>query len=368
MTTGPGIYFDGSTSVRHNVTVEAAPDAVRIRGTDGTPIAEWPYGELVAHSAPDHVLRLGRAGDAVLARLEIRDPALAAEIDERADTLDRSGTSERRMRKRVVVWSLAGTVSLVLVAIFGVPALSERIAPLIPFSVEHRFGLAIDAQVRAILDNRKSDQPFECGTAATEQPGRAALDALLGRIQGAAGLPIPLKIAVVRRREANAIALPGGYIYVFEGLVNRTRSPDELAGVIAHEIGHVAHRDGTRSLLQSAGLSFLFGMLLGDFTGGGVVVIAAKTVVQSAYSREVEAAADLYGVRLMARIGGDARAFAAILDRISGAIEPGVKILRGHPETKDRIAVITAQAAAIAAARQPLLTPSEWAALKRICG
>lgn len=368
MATAAGMFFDGRTSARHSVTVEATPQTLRIRTADGTLIAEWPYGELEAHSAPVDVLRLGRVGGPALARLEIRDPALAAEIDARADTLDRSGASERRMRKRVVVWSLAGTVSLVLVAVFGVPALSERIAPLIPLSVEHRLGLAMDKQVRAMLDNRKSDKPFECGTADAEKPGRAAFDKLIGRLQAAAALPIPLNAVVVRRREANAIALPGGHIYVFEGLVRRSRSPDELASVIAHEIGHVAHRDGTRSLLQSAGLSFLFGMLLGDFTGGGVVVIAARTVVQSAYSREVEAAADLYGVRLVARMGGDARAFAAILDRISGAIEPGVNILRDHPQTKDRIAAVVANAAAVGPSPQPLLAPPEWAALGHICG
>jgi Zn-dependent protease with chaperone function len=372
MTVGAGIFFDGTSSARHSVTVEAAPEGVRIRGADGATIAQWPYGELAAQSAPDHLLRLSRAGNPALARLEIRDPALIAEIDRRADSFDRSGKTERRLRKRVVLWSLAATVSLVLVAVYGVPALSDRIAPLIPLSLEHRLGLAMDAHVRALLDNRKSDQPFECGLADAEKPGRAAFDRLIGRLQAAADLPIPLKTAVVRRPEANAIALPGGHIYVFEGLVRRSRSPDELAGVIAHEIGHVAHRDGTRSLLQSAGLSFLFGMLLGDFTGGGVVVIAARTVVQSAYSREVEAAADLYGVRLMSNIGGDARAFAAILDRIAGAIEPGVKILLNHPQTKDRIAAVmaavNAQLGAQPATLQPLLAPAEWAALKRICG
>jgi Zn-dependent protease with chaperone function len=372
MIAGEAVFYDGSSSARHSVTVEAAPECLRIRGADGTTIAEWPYGELKAQSAPDAVMRLARAGGAALARLEVREPALIAEIDRLADTLDRTGRTERRTRTRVVFWIVAATVSLVLVAVFGVPMLSDRIAPLIPLSVEHRFGLAIDAQVRSVLDTRKSDKPFECGGADDEKAGRAALDRMIGRLHAGAGLPIPLAIAVVRRRETNAIALPGGHIYVFEGLVRRSQSPDELAGVIAHEIGHVAHRDGTRAVLQSAGLSFLFGMLLGDFTGGGVVVIAAKTVVQSAYSREVEAAADLYGVRLMQKIGGDPRAFAAILQRIAGAIEPGFKMLRDHPQTKDRVAAVTAAAgapqSATQSAHEPLLTPAEWAALKRICG
>jgi predicted Zn-dependent protease len=217
-----------------------------------------------------------------------------------------------------------------------------------------------------MLDTEKSGKPFECGVGAGEQAGRAALDKLIGRLEQAASLPIPVKAAVVRRSEANAIALPGGHVYVFQGLVKQAQTPDELAGVIAHEIGHVSHRDGTRSILQAAGLSFLFGMLLGDFTGGGLVVIAARTIVQSAYSREVENAADRYGVELLAKAGGDGRAFGTILERIAGAIEPGMSILRDHPVTKERIARINA----IATPRRgpPLLDAAEWAALKRICG
>ena len=368
MTTGAALYFDGTSSARHAVTVEAAADALRIQGPDGAAIAQWPYGELRAQPAPDHLMRLRRAGGAELARLEIRDAALIAEIDARADSLDRTGTVERHLRKRVIGWVLAATASLILMAVFGLPMLSDQVATLIPLSVEQRFGVAVDAQVRAMLDSGHGGQAFECGLADAEKPSRAALDALLGSLETAAGLPIPFKAAVVRRREANAIALPGGHIYVFEGLIKQSHGPDELAGVIAHEIGHVAHRDGTRSLLQATGLSFLFGMLLGDFTGGGLVVIAARTVVQSAYTRDVEASADRYGVSLMAKAGGDPRALAVILDRIAGAAEPGSKLLRDHPETKDRIAAITAMAAGLATPSKPLLAPPEWAALQRICG
>ena len=68
----------------------------------------------------------------------------------------------------------------------------------------------------------------------------------------------------------------------------------------------------------------------------------------------------------MAKIGGDGRALGTILERIAGAIEPGMTILRDHPATKDRVAAINA----IAPPRRgpPLLDAAEWAALKRICG
>ena len=225
---------------------------------------------------------------------------------------------ERRGRLKVVGWSLAATVSLLLAAVFGVPALADQIAPLVPLRVERWLGEAVDTQARKMLDKGAAGRSFECGAGPGETQGGRRSRKLIGKLEAAAALPIPLDIKVVRRSEANAIALPGGHIYVFEGLIEKSESADELAGVIAHEIGHVAHRDGTRSILQTAGLSFLFGMLLGDFVGGSAVVIGARAVLQSSYSRDVESAADRYGVELMGRAGGDPRALGAVLDRHRG--------------------------------------------------
>jgi len=297
---------------------------------------------------------------------KVRDPVLAAAIDDASVPVDRSGANERRSRFKVAGWSLAAVISLVLGGVFGIPALADKIAPLVPLRVERWLGEALDSQARKMLDKGDAGRPFACGGESGEAEGRAALAKLIGKLELAASLPIPLETRVVRRSEANAIALPGGHIYVFQGLVDNSENADELAGVIAHEIGHVAHRDGTRSILQSAGLSFLFGMLLGDFVGGSAVVIGARAVLQSSYSREVEGAADHYGVELMNRAGGDPRALGAVLTRIAGAIHPGMEILRDHPDTKARVAVINTLAAS-SSPSQPLLEPSEWAALKRIC-
>ncbi len=142
-------------------------------------------------SAPESVLRLGRANSPGLARLEIRDPALAAAIDDRTATVDRSGATERRNRKRVVVWTIAATVSLVLVALFGLPALVERLAPLIPMSVEQKLGDAIDGRCAHARHRQSRRKPFECGPAETEKAGRAALDKVMDRLQRAAGSADP---------------------------------------------------------------------------------------------------------------------------------------------------------------------------------
>ena len=365
MTSGPGIFFDGLTSARHEAFVVLAQAGLQISGRDGRSMAEWPYEEIEELPAPDKVLRLGRRGSAILERLEILDPAFAAQIDARAIYVDRTGSLQRRQRMSVIGWSVAATASLLLVAWFGVPAIAERVTPLLPASAERKLGDAVDMQVRAMLDAGKAGTAFECGTAAAEMAGRAALDKIMRRLEAAAGMPLPLRTQVVRRNEANAVALPGGRIYVFRGLIAKADNADEVAGVIAHEIGHVVHRDGTKAVLQGAGLSFLFGMLLGDFVGGGAVVFAAKTVLQSSYSREAETAADRYGSELMIGAGGDAHALATMLGKIGGATEPGMKILLDHPETKARVAAINKLAAGRASS--PFLDAAEWAALKQIC-
>ena len=106
-------------------------------------------------------------------------------------------------------------------------------------------------------------------------------------------------------------------------------------------------------------------MMLGDFVGGGAVVIAAKTVVRSSYSRRVEVAADIYSVGLMRKAGGDPRALATILERVTTDKDEGIKILADHPDTKDRVIAINAISPKGAAT--PLLGAADWAALKQIC-
>jgi Zn-dependent protease with chaperone function len=364
---GTGVFFDGMTSARRAVVVELASDGVVVRDAeDRDMLARWPYDQLDHLAAPAGVLRLGRAGAKSTARLEVRDAALAHAIDAASVPVDRTKVPGHRGRLKVVVWSIAATASLVLGAVYGVPALAGRIAPLVPPGVERWLGEAVDRQVRTLLDKGSADRPFECGGGQGEAEGRAALGRLVGKLEAAAGLPIGLDAKVVRRAEANAVALPGGRIYVYQGLIEKSERADELAGVLAHEIGHVAHRDGTRSILQAAGVSFLFGMLLGDFVGGGAVVIGARAVLQSSYSREVESAADRYGIDLVERAGGDPRALGTLLTRVAGAIHPGAEILSDHPDTQARVAVINSRARPQAPSL-PLLEPSEWQALKRIC-
>ena len=112
-------------------------------------------------------------------------------------------STERRARNKIIAWTFAATVSLVFVAVVVLPALVERLAPLIPLSVEHRLGAAVDAQVRAMLDTGKSEPAVRMRRRGRRE-GRPRRARQADRPAGDAppALPIPIKTAVVRRKRS----------------------------------------------------------------------------------------------------------------------------------------------------------------------
>ncbi|WP_271200036.1 M48 family metallopeptidase [Methylopila turkensis] len=376
-----GVYFDGLTSRRHEVDLVLG-DMLALVGPDGRRLAIWPYADIRALASPPDLLRLTREGGPPLARLELRDAGLIDAVRRRSVRIAETQAEERGGARRVVLWSFAAVLSLALFAVFGVPALAERVTPLLPWSVDQRMGAAADAQIRLILPTRGGS--FGCGEGAEEAPGRAALDTLVRRLSDAAALPVPIEVTAVRSGIPNAIALPGGRIYLFDGLIREAENADEIAGVLAHEIAHVAHRDGARRTLQAGGTSFLLGFVLGDVTGGGAAVFVARTLIDASYSRDAETAADAYAVDLMRRIGGDPRGLGTLLTRLTEEEteedakdetkgEPDARgrrsaldYLASHPATAERRAAIDAAAGRKPAT--PLLDDAAFAALKTICG
>ena len=111
---------------------------------------------------------------------------------------------------------------------------------------------------------------------------------LVDRRRETAGLDKSVQTAVLSTPVPNAFALPGGTVYLFNGLLAKAENPDEIAGVLAHELGHLKHRDGTRNLIYNGGTSFLIGLLFGDITGSGALIFASRSLVTSSYSREAE--------------------------------------------------------------------------------
>jgi Zn-dependent protease with chaperone function len=189
---------------------------------------------------------------------------------------------------------------------------------------------------------------------------------MLGELGGAASLPLP-EVSVIASPIPNAVALPGGKIFLFQGLLRTAQNPDEIAGVLAHEIGHVVHRDGMRKLIESGGTSFFIGLLFGDVAGSGAALFAARQLFEASYSRDAERNADAFAVVTMQRLGRSPAPLGELLMRVTGDERSrALSILATHPLTGERLE--TLKQAAGPAKGPPLLSPKEWDKLRAICG
>ncbi|MGZ3411280.1 MAG: M48 family metallopeptidase [Xanthobacteraceae bacterium] len=347
-------FFDGITNRRHVVTLRFG-HALEIF-EDGQGIASWPYANIRRAEGPADSLRLSCVSTLPLARLEIRDDIIKHEILARSSLKDFQHGSSHHETFRVVAWSLAAIVSIAAVTIVGIPFAAERLAPLIPLSFENRFGEMADNQVKLVFGSKT------CSTPA----GSAAFAKLVNELKTAGGLDIPLTPEVLDVPIPNAFALPGGRVYLFSSLLSRADNPDELAGVLAHELGHVSHRDHMRLMIQSGGTSFLIGLLFGDITGAGAAIFATRSLLDASYSRDAESQADAFAIATMYRLGRSPKPLGEFLFRITGAQSGrNLGILASHPMTEDRRDIM--RSADRPATGPELLTADEWRALKAIC-
>lgn len=141
------------------------------------------------------------------------------------------------------------------------------------------------------------------------------------------------------RLGANAFALPGGTVVLTDQLVGEAKNDDEIAGVLAHEIGHVVHRHSLKQIYRVLGVGFLIGVVSGDTSQLVEEVATQAALLQNfSYSREFEIESDRYSVELMVKAGRDPVAFVDLLDRITDNA-PSARTTNWfstHPGTEDR--------------------------------
>ena len=359
------IYYDGIVSRRHAVEVSLHPEGLAIFAAEGTTIASWPYAAIRRiegfRGTGLAITRLTEPGSTAEPRLEIADPAFAADLAARAPLTLTGSAETRRERRSVVVWAIAAVMSLLGLAYFGLPAIAGRIAPLVPASAEIRLGETMDPQIR-----REFGGPNGMKTCSSPA-GVAALNELVARYERHANLHVPLRVVVIDHSMVNAFALPGGYVYIMRGLIARARGPDEVAGVLGHEIGHVRYRHGLQSAIQSGGLGFLLGTVFGDFAGGTAILLASRTLLSSAFSREAEREADAFGVDLMLKAGGNPEGLAGFFRSAGGNGPPGaLSWITSHPASAEREEAIRRMARNRPVVA-PALSPEQWQALRDIC-
>jgi hypothetical protein len=184
---------------------------------------------------------------------------------------------------------------------------------------------------------------------------------------------VPFTIKVVDSDVINAMALPGGFFYVNSGLILAADNEAELAGVMAHEIAHVAARHTTRQLTRYQFANYMTLPLI--FVGGGIGLAAREAagigipMTFLKFSRGFEAEADYLGIQYMYKAGYDPNEFVNFFEKIQAQEKkkPGsmAKVFTDHPQTPDRITKSQEEIATILPAKdQYIETTSEFNDMK----
>jgi predicted Zn-dependent protease len=217
---------------------------------------------------------------------------------------------------------------------FGLPAAAEQVARHIPLDTEHALG----EQVLTWLDGNKWFAPSQLDEK-IQFFLRKDFAELTQNLPLAAHYRLEFRHAPLIG--ANAFALPGGTIVITDAMVNAAKSQDEVAAVLAHEIGHVERRHALRHLLQDSAVAVVVATVTSDAASLSVAVAGLPTLLaQAKYSRDFESEADDFAFALLKQQGRSPEAFATFMERLAGEDgEKGEKLdfLSTHPMTAERV-------------------------------
>ena len=269
-------------------------------------------------------------------------PGLASQLPEKSEYgawVDKLG-----LGKAAAIFTV---VSVAAVALFMTAP--DWLGPRIPASWERNIGEAMVGDFGGRI----------CHT----PEGDAALAKLLGKVDPAKE---KVRAGIANMDMVNAIALPGGQVLLFDGLVQQAESPEELAGVLAHEVGHVRERHVMTALLRQFGLSVLLAGADSGLTNGAV------GLASMGYSRDAEREADDYARARMAQSDISPLGAASFFERMAkehGGEDNSPALLgwiASHPSSNER-AKAYRDAAAGRTAYPPAITDDEFEALKTMC-
>src|SRR5436190_10417719 len=265
-------------------------------------------------------------------RLVLDEMALTADPDVQKQI---SGARRRKLaitRIYVAVGVLLTLIAAVIALLFFLKsALARAVASRLPPSWEQQFGDAAMESVRKemkVVENTKWDAQIEL----TESR----------LLPGVTNTLYPIHIHVVESSEMNAFALPGGHIVVFTGLLKTIDRPEELAGVIAHEMAHITERHVLRKTVESLGLVLVLQSLFGDTSG--LLAVAhqgSEFLLQQRFSRDFEREADDVGFRYLATARIDPKGMVDFFAKLGKEAEKAgstqLGLLATHPPTAERI-------------------------------
>ncbi|TMJ25645.1 MAG: M48 family metallopeptidase [Alphaproteobacteria bacterium] len=347
-------YYDGKVALAREVGVRPASAELIITDAAGTAVvARWPASELVVLGDTEHekappVVRRGEE-----ARLVIDDAELRRQLALSMPALAALGKPRSRAVPRIALFgaTLAAALGLFWLAI---DVGSSSVAPYVPYGLQHRLG-------ESVAGDLIGEKPLCRGRA-----GLAAINNLANRLAEAADYPHPVEVRVVKGGPVNAFTLPGGILVFYSDLIDRARNGNEVAGVLAHEMGHVAHHHAIKGLARQYGIDQLLKSMTGGFSDLGTVGQGGGLLLALRNGRAFERDADATGVELLEKLGlradGIASFFQRMLEERPGDVAAMIGIWSSHPPTAERIAATRRPATG-----KPAFSDAEWQSLRAIC-
>lgn len=175
-----------------------------------------------------------------------------------------------------------------------------------------------------------------------------------------------IKIHIIIKDDINAFAMPGGHLVVYSGLITACDNPDELAGVLAHEISHIELDHVMKKLIKEVGLSVLISMTSGN-GGGETIKRVSKILSSSAFDRKLEREADISAVEYMINSKINPEPLAEFLYKLAENKEDEYAYegwLSTHPDSKKRAEYILEYSKDKIKNPQPALSEMGWKTLK----
>jgi len=352
-------FYDGQVAVGRPVHVELRDDGLALtssNGDDGVFIT-WVWSQLCLADEDGVPVSMTLKPDAASsARLKISDSQIIAAILERAPQLQAGRRRVSRIRRRglIIGITIGALAALVLVVL---PNLVTPVASLVGEATRERWGAGLTTQI--IAHYQDDTEANSCRNNA----GRRSIDNLMRQLTTASFTDQQIQVFVIPSHTANALAVPGGRIVLFSGMVSMVESPDELAGILAHELAHILLNHPVEGVVHSIGLSAIADLL----TGGGGVAAAdfASHLVEMKYSREQEMEADDTALLILAAAGLRADGFDRVMRRFAEQENELVpEFLSTHPASEAR----AAKARLFGSGGKPGMSDEVWERLKRQCG
>ena len=356
------LYFDGLTAARREVTITLFAEGISIAEAGGSTLAFWPFIGLRALGRPRRNRTVQLTSEiAPEARLVVEEAAFFDRLEAEAPQLFRHPLS------RPATWGRIGLIGgLLLVSLagayYGVPYLARPIAAAIPLEWEEGLGKAVKARLIGRAKQCK------------EEAGEAALKRLVARLAGKLDTPYSFDVTVVKVGMVNAFAVPGGHIVVMDKMLRETRTPEELAGILAHEMGHVTERHPMASAIRMMGITLIFDMIVGDSSGiMETVATMGGVLIAFSYNRDDERAADAIAIRILNDAKIDPRGLERVFLRLGkktgdedkGALDRLTQFFSTHPGLAERARNVKVEAPKDVT---PALDGADWRALRKICG